>query len=81
VLASYNAGIAHVYDARRLAEKNNKDPNIWDENVDYYLLNKSKPEFYRDSIVKYGYCRGEETYNFVSEIFERYEHYKNVIKN
>ncbi|MBI9038324.1 MAG: transporter substrate-binding domain-containing protein [Bacteroidales bacterium] len=81
VLASYNAGIAHVYDARRLAEKNNKDPNIWDGNVDYYLLNKSKPEFYRDSIVKYGYCRGEETYNFVSEIFERYEHYKNVIKN
>ena len=81
VLASYNAGIAHVYDARRLAEKNNKDPNIWDENVDFYLLNKSKPEFYLDSIVKYGYCRGEETYNFVSEIFERYEHYKNVIKN
>ena len=81
VLASYNAGIAHVYDARRLAEKNNKDPNIWDENVDFYLLNKSKPEFYRDPIVKYGYCRGEETYNFVSEIFERYEHYKNVIKN
>ena len=81
VLASYNAGIAHVYDARRLAEKNNKDPNIWEENVDFYLLNKSKPEFYRDSVVKYGYCRGEETYNFVSEIFERYEHYKNVIKN
>ncbi len=81
VLASYNAGIAHVYDARRLAEKNNKDPNIWDKNVDFYLLNKSKPEFYRDPIVKYGYCRGEETYNFVSEIFERYEHYKNVIKN
>lgn len=81
ILASYNAGIAHVYDARRLAEKYNKDPNIWQDNVDYYLLNKSKPRFYRDSVVRYGYCRGEEPFNFVNEILERYEHYKNVLEN
>jgi len=81
VLASYNAGIAHVYDARRLAEKYNKDPNRWNENVDYYLLNKSKPEYYQDSVVKYGYCRGSETYNFVYDILERYHHYQNVIVN
>ncbi|MCF8227943.1 MAG: transporter substrate-binding domain-containing protein [Bacteroidales bacterium] len=79
ILASYNAGIAHVFDARRLAEKHDKNPNVWTENVDYYLLNKSKPKFYRDSVVKYGYCRGEEPYNFVNEILERYEHYKNVL--
>lgn len=81
ILASYNAGIAHVFDARRLAEKFDKNPNIWTDNVDYYLLNKSKPKFYRDSVVQYGYCRGEEPYNFVIEILERYEHYKNVIEN
>ncbi|RLD53302.1 MAG: lytic transglycosylase F [Bacteroidetes bacterium] len=80
VLASYNAGIAHVYDARRLAEKYNKNPDIWTDNVDYYLLNKSKPEFYTDSVVKYGYCRGKEPYNFVNDIMERYSHYKNVIQ-
>lgn len=79
VLASYNAGIAHVYDARRLAEKYDKDPNLWNENVDYYLLNKSKPEYYQDSVVKYGYCRGSETYNFVYDILERYHHYQNTI--
>ncbi len=79
VLASYNAGIAHVYDARRLAQKYNKDPNRWDENVDYYLLNKSKPKYYNDSVVKYGYCRGTEPYNFVYDILDRYEHYKNTI--
>ncbi len=79
VLASYNAGIAHVYDARRLAEKYRKDPNKWENNVDYYLLNKSKPEYYNDSVVKYGYCRGTEPYNFVYEILDRYNHYKNVI--
>ncbi len=80
ILASYNAGIAHVFDARRLAEKYEKNPNVWANNVDYYLLNKSKPKYYRDSVVKYGYCRGEESYNFVNEILERYEHYKNVLE-
>jgi membrane-bound lytic murein transglycosylase F len=81
VLASYNAGIAHVYDAQRLAEKYDKDPNLWDQNVDYYLLNKSKPEYYNDSVVKYGYCRGTEPYNFVNDILDRYNHYKNVIED
>jgi len=79
ILASYNVGIAHVYDARRLAEKNGKDQNIWTDNVDFYLLNKSNPKYYRDSVVRYGYARGEETYNYVLEILDRYEHYKNVI--
>jgi membrane-bound lytic murein transglycosylase F len=81
VLAAYNVGIAHIYDARRLAEKHGKDPNVWTDNVDYYILNKSNPVYYRDSVVKYGYARGEETYNFVAEILERYEHYKEVIEN
>jgi len=81
VLAAYNVGIAHIYDARRLAEKHDKDPNVWTNNVDFFILNKSKPEYYRDSVVRYGYARGEETYKFVVEIFERYEHYKKVIEN
>lgn len=81
VLASYNAGIAHVYDARRLAVKYHKDPNLWEENVDYYLLNKSKPKYYNDSVVKYGYCRGKEPYNFVYDILDRFEHYKNTINH
>jgi membrane-bound lytic murein transglycosylase F len=78
VLASYNVGIAHVYDARRLAEKHNKSPNLWDDNVDYYLLNKSKPQYYNDPVVRYGYCRGIEAYNFVYDILDRYEHYRNI---
>ena len=81
VMAAYNVGIAHIYDGRRLAEKHGKDPNIWTDNVDFFILNKSNPVYYRDSVVKYGYARGEETYNFVVEIFERYEHYKKVIEN
>lgn len=81
ILAAYNAGLAHVFDARRLAKKYEHDPNIWTGNVDTFLLQKSNPKFYRDSVVRYGYCRGEEPYNFVIEILDRYDHYKNLIRN
>lgn len=79
VLASYNVGIGHVLDARRLAEKYGKDPNIWKGNVDYFVLNKSKSRYYLDPVVQYGYARGSEPYHYVTEILERYEHYKNVL--
>jgi membrane-bound lytic murein transglycosylase F len=79
VLASYNAGVGHVLDARRLAQKFNKSPDIWTNHVDFFMLNKSKPSFYRDPVVYYGYARGEETFKFVIEIFERFEHYRNLI--
>ncbi|MBN2215616.1 MAG: transporter substrate-binding domain-containing protein [Bacteroidales bacterium] len=81
VLASYNVGIGHVIDARNLARKDGKNPDIWDDSVDLYLLKKSNPDFYNDPVVKYGYCRGTETFNYVSQIMDRYEHYKNIVKN
>ncbi len=79
VLASYNVGLGHVLDAMRLAEKNKKNPQIWKDNVDYYLLHKSNPKYYRDPVVKYGYCRGSEPYKYVSEVIDRYQEYLKVI--
>lgn len=79
ILASYNAGYGHISDARKLAKKYGLDPNKWDNNVDYFVLNKSNPKFYRDPEVQFGYCRGEETYNYVYAVIQRYEHYKNII--
>ncbi len=79
VLAAYNAGVGHVLDARRLAAKYNKNPDVWDDNVDFFMRNKSKPAFYHDPVVYYGYARGEETYAFVDQITERYDHYRNLI--
>ncbi|HOP04810.1 MAG TPA: transporter substrate-binding domain-containing protein [Tenuifilaceae bacterium] len=81
ILASYNAGLGHVIDARNLARKYGKNPNVWENNVDYFILNKSNPEFYKDDVVKHGYCRGEETYNYVTQIISRYKHYRNIIPN
>lgn len=79
-LAAYNSGLGHVLDARRLAEKYGKDPNIWAGNVDHFILNLSDKYYYHDTVVYYGYLRGEETYNFVYEILKRYEDYKNLIE-
>lgn len=79
ILASYNAGLGHVIDARNLAQKHGKDPNVWDNNVDFFILNKSNPEFYCDTTVRYGMLRGVETYNYVSQIMQRYKHYQNII--
>jgi membrane-bound lytic murein transglycosylase F len=79
ILASYNAGPGHVLDAMKLAEKNGMDPQKWDGNVAVWLLKKSEPVYYTDTVVKNGYFRGTESVNFVSEILDRYEHYKNMI--
>ena len=78
VLASYNIGYGHVRDAINLTVKYGGDPDLWENNVETYLLNKSQPEYYNDPIVHNGYCRGKETYNYVREIMYRYDHYLNI---
>ncbi|MBN1145557.1 MAG: transporter substrate-binding domain-containing protein [Bacteroidales bacterium] len=79
ILASYNIGPGHVIDARNLARKNGADPNIWDNHVARFLLSKADPKYYNDPVVKYGFCRGTETFNYVTDVLERYEHYKNIV--
>ena len=79
ILASYNVGPGHVFDAIRLTDKNGKDPRKWHDNVEEYLLKKSNPQYYLDPVVKYGYCRGTETVNYVDQVLDRYDHYRNLI--
>ncbi|HDR04934.1 MAG TPA: transporter substrate-binding domain-containing protein [Candidatus Marinimicrobia bacterium] len=79
-MASYNAGQEHVKDARRLAEKFGKNPNIWYEHVENEILKLSDKKYYNDIVVLRGYCRGEEPYKYVREIFDRYEQYKQFVE-
>ena len=44
------------------------------------ILELSQPKNYRDPVVKYGYVRGIEPYNYVIQIFERYQHYTQFIE-
>lgn len=79
ILASYNAGVGHVADAARLAEKNGYPKDKWDGSVEYFMLYKSNPRFYNDPVVKYGYCRGQEPFNYVRNIVKKYFDYQSKI--
>jgi membrane-bound lytic murein transglycosylase F len=79
ILGAYNAGPGHVLDAMRLAAKNGMDSRKWDGSVAVWLQKKCEPQYYRDSVVRNGYFRGKESVKFVSEVLDRFEHYKNII--
>ena len=78
VLASYNAGLSHVIDAKNLAKKYNKDPTSWND-VESYLKQKSNPKYYRDPVAVAGYCKCVEPVNYVRDILIRFEEYKILI--
>ncbi|MDE6277408.1 MAG: transglycosylase SLT domain-containing protein [Muribaculaceae bacterium] len=73
VIAAYNVGIAHIYDAISLAKKHGLDPEKWDGNVEKALMMKMNPKVYRSDDVRYGYCRATETVAYVKQITNFYE--------
>jgi len=77
VLAAYNGGARHVRDAMALTEKYEGNKHVWEE-VAPYILNLSDPKYYLDPVVKYGYMRGTETYNYVANIRRRYLLYSGI---
>ena len=70
VLASYNAGYGHIYDAMRIAQKEGLNRHKWNGNVDSCLIKKSLPEYYNDSTL----CRNgkftdwRQTISFVKKV-------------
>ena len=75
VLASYNGGLGHVADARRLARAHGDDMNSW-EDVSRYLALKSNPEYYEHEVVSYGKFTGSrQTIAYVSNVMRRYRRY------
>lgn len=80
VIAAYNSGPAHIYDAIALASKIGKNPQVWDGNVAEALLLKSNPEYYNDPVVKHGYFRGRQTVTYVSEVMDFYRKAQSKLK-
>ncbi len=72
VIASYNSGLGHVKDAINLAKKYGLNPQKWDNNVAKAILWKSNPKYYKDPVVKFGYSRGRETYDYVNRVYAFY---------
>ena len=79
VLASYNGGANHVRDAMRLAERDRRNPQRW-QDVKPYILRLSQPEYYNDTLVRYGYMRGSETADYVDKIRQRYDKYRRTVR-
>lgn len=75
-LATYNAGMGHVADARRLTIDHNKDPNKW-EHVSESLLKLMQRKYYQNA--RYGFTRGIETVRYVNEIMNRYNTYQTIL--
>ena len=78
VMASYNVGLGHVYDACSLTEKSGGDPKLWAD-VRLSLLKLANRKYYTDPVVKLGYARGSEPVDYVDEILERHDRYKQLI--
>ena len=78
-LGAYNAGVGHIVDAMKLAQKYNKNPHIWYSNVEAAVLWKTHPEFYNDPVCSYGYCRGTETINYVRQVENAYRVFRNHV--
>ena len=80
ILASYNSGIGHVNDARRLARLNGEDPNSW-EVVARYLQLKAQPEYYESEAVKCGRFTGSrQTLAYVNDVIGRYDKYCRIAR-
>lgn len=71
-LATYNAGMGHMADARRLTMDRNRDPNNWNH-VAESLLMLMQPRHFRSA--RHGFVRGTEPVNYVEQILKRYETY------
>lgn len=79
-LAAYNGGIGHIYDARALAEKYDADKNVWSGNVEKFLQMKRLEQYYKDPVCKNGYFRSDETVNYVRNVMNGWETYKQKVK-
>jgi len=76
-LASYNAGLGHVLDARRLAGQQGLDKDRWFDNVEKAMLLLSKKKYARKA--RFGYVRGREPVGYVRIIMRLYANYINII--
>lgn len=76
-LAAYNVGMGHLYDARALAAKLNKNPDLWQE-LSTVMPLLSKQKYYKK--LKHGYARGWEPVNYVKSIRDYQDMLEKIMK-
>lgn len=76
-LAAYNVGLGHIHDARRLAEIEGKNPDLWHDLKEVLPL-LSQKKYY--SKLKYGYARGREPVRYVRHIRDYHDMLRQALK-
>ncbi len=69
-MAAYNVGYSHLQDARKIARKLNKNPDLWID-VKQTLPLLAKRKWYKQT--RYGYARGWEPVRYVENIRSYYD--------
>lgn len=64
-LAAYNVGMGHLYDARTLARRLERDPDRW-QHMREVLPLLADPAYHQD--LRYGYARGNEPVQYLRRI-------------
>ncbi|MBP5345570.1 MAG: transglycosylase SLT domain-containing protein [Bacteroidales bacterium] len=77
-LASYNAGLGHVFDAIALADTLGYNPAVWEDNVEHCLRLKSDPTYYKMKCVAHGRFGARVTIDYVKEVLEYYDEFCKV---
>lgn len=72
ILASYNAGMGHVFDAIMLADTLGYNPSVWSNNVETCLSLKTDPKYYNMSVVKNGRFNSGHTISYVNNVLNTY---------
>jgi membrane-bound lytic murein transglycosylase F len=72
-LAAYNVGMGHMYDARTLARRLGKNPNLWIDMQEVFPLLAHK-QYYQT--LNHGYARGSEPVRYVNRI----RNYEDILK-
>ena len=79
VVATYNAGLARMEDAMKIAEFQKKDATQW-ENVKEALLDLNNNEIRNLTYLKTGKYNAKHTIKYVDEVYIRYVHYCNLVE-
>ena len=69
-LASYNVGLGHLIDARKLARRAGKNPDLWTD-IKQMLPRLSQRQWYEQT--RHGYARGNEPVRYVENIRRYYD--------
>jgi membrane-bound lytic murein transglycosylase F len=63
----------------RLCNRDGRNQYRWAD-VQQYVLRLRDPKYYQDTLVRYGYMRGQETAEYVDKIRDRYMQYRKSVR-